>query len=68
MGCTCKSYGGYIAWKVVKWENSGRRWMATMQMDLREIGCKGVRWIKLAQNCVQWWVLVLEVTNIKLVN
>jgi hypothetical protein len=42
----------------------GRRWKATMKMDLREIGYKGGRWMTLAQDSVQWWVLVIEVTNL----
>jgi len=33
-------------------------------MDLVEICCEDGRWIKLAQDCVQWWVLVLAVLNL----
>jgi hypothetical protein len=30
-------------------------------MDLREMGCEAGRWIKLAEDRVQWWALVLAV-------
>jgi hypothetical protein len=32
-------------------------------MDLMEIGCEDGRWMELAQDRVQWWVLVLAVLN-----
>jgi hypothetical protein len=31
--------------------------------DVRESGCKDVKWTKLAQYHVQWWVLVLTALN-----
>jgi len=34
-------------------------------MDLREIGCEDGRWMELAQDCVQWWALVLAVLNLE---
>ena len=33
------------------------------KMDLMEIGCEDRRWMELAQDRVQWWVLVLMVLN-----
>ena len=32
-------------------------------MDLQEVGCGGMDWIKLAQDTDRWWELVNEVTN-----
>jgi hypothetical protein len=32
-----------------------------IKMDLRKIGCEDVRWMKLAQDCVQWRDLVCAV-------
>jgi len=32
-------------------------------MDLVEIGCEDGRWMELAEECVQWWALVLAVLN-----
>ena len=34
------------------------------RMELREIGCEDGRWMELAQDCVQWWALVLAVLNL----
>jgi hypothetical protein len=33
-------------------------------MDLREIGCEDDKWMELAQDRVQWRVLVLAVLNL----
>jgi hypothetical protein len=32
-------------------------------MDLMEIGCEDGSWIELAQDCVQWWAMVLVVLS-----
>jgi len=32
-------------------------------MDLQEVGCGGMDWIKLAQNSDRWWALVDVVMN-----
>jgi len=37
---------------------------ATTVLDLMEIGCEDGRWMELAQDCVQWWALVLAVLNL----
>jgi hypothetical protein len=34
------------------------------RMELREIGCEDGRWMELAQDCVQWWALVLAMLNL----
>jgi hypothetical protein len=34
-------------------------------VDLRELGCEDVRWMELAQDCVQWRALVLGVLNLR---
>jgi hypothetical protein len=33
-------------------------------MELRETGCEDGRWIELAQDCVEWWAMVLAVFNL----
>ena len=34
------------------------------KMDLNEIDCEDGRWLKLGEDCVQWWGLVLAVLNL----
>jgi hypothetical protein len=41
-----------------------RRWEYNIKMDLREIGWKGVDWIRLAQDRDQWWDHVNTVMNL----
>jgi len=31
-----------------------RRWEYNVKMNLKQLGCEGVDWIKLAQNRVHW--------------
>jgi hypothetical protein len=38
-----------------------RRWVDNIKIDLREIGWVGVDWVDLAQDRVQWRVLVNKV-------
>jgi len=33
---------------------------------LRGLGCEDGRWMKLAQDRVQWWTLVLAVLNLRI--
>jgi hypothetical protein len=42
-----------------------RRWEDNIKMDLREIGIYGKNWIRLAQDTVQWQVLVNTVMNLQ---
>jgi hypothetical protein len=39
------------------------RWV-DIKMDLKETGCEDVDWIHLAQDRVQWWVLVNVVMSL----
>jgi len=34
-------------------------------MDLQEVGCEGMDWIKLAQDKGGWWALVNAVMNLR---
>jgi hypothetical protein len=40
------------------------RWEDNIKIDLSEIGISGANWIGLAQNRVQWWILVNTVMNL----
>jgi hypothetical protein len=42
-----------------------RRWVDSIEMDLREIGSDGMDWIKLAQDRDQWRALVNTVMNLR---
>jgi len=42
-----------------------RRWEDNNKMDLQEVGCGGVDWIKLAQNMDRWRALVNPVMNLR---
>ena len=42
-----------------------RRWEDNIKMDLQEVGCGGMDWIKLAQDRDRWWVLVNVVMNLR---
>jgi len=39
------------------------RWEDNIKMDLQEVGCRGMDWIKLAQDKNRWWALVNVVMN-----
>jgi len=36
-------------------------------MHLRKIDCQDGRWLQLAQDFVQWWVLVIMVLNLQVI-
>jgi hypothetical protein len=37
-----------------------------INMDLQEIMCEGVDWIKLALDRIQWWVVLKTVMNLRI--
>ena len=41
------------------------RWEDNIKMDLQEVGCGGMDWIKLAQDRDRWQALVNVVTNLQ---
>ena len=41
-----------------------RRWEDNIKMDLQEVGCGGLDWIKLAEDRDRWWTLVNAVMNL----
>ena len=41
------------------------RWEDNIKMDLQEVGCGGMDWIKLAQDRARWQELVNVVTNLR---
>jgi hypothetical protein len=44
---------------------SRRRWVDSMKMDVREIGCDVVDWIVVAHDSDQWRALVNTVLNLR---
>ena len=42
-----------------------RRWEDNIQMDIQEIGCGGMDWIKLAQDRDRWRALVNVAMNLR---
>ena len=44
----------------------GRRWGDNINMDLQEMGCGDMDWIKLAQNRDRWRELVNAVMNFRI--
>ena len=40
-------------------------WEDNIKMDLQEVGCGGMDWIKLAQVRDRWWALVTVVMNLQ---
>ena len=41
-----------------------RRWVDNIRMDLQEVGCGHVDWIRLAQDRDRWRTLVIAVMNL----
>jgi hypothetical protein len=39
-------------------------WLDNIKMDLEEVGCGGMEWIKLARGRDRWWALVNAVMNL----
>jgi len=68
MGEACSAYGGeerrmqgFDGGKIDGKRPLGkprRRWEDNIKIDLQEVGCGGVDWIKLAQGRDRWRVLV----------
>ena len=42
-----------------------RRWEDNIKMDLQEVGCRGMDWIKLAQDRDRWWGVANAVMNLR---
>jgi hypothetical protein len=42
-----------------------RRWEDNIKMDIREVGCGGMKWIELAQDRDRWRALVNVVMNLR---
>ena len=40
------------------------RWEDNIKMDLQEVGCGGMDWIRMAQNRGRWWALVKVVLSL----
>jgi hypothetical protein len=42
-----------------------RRWEDNINMDLQEVGCRGMDWIRLTQDRDRWRALVNAVMNLR---
>ena len=42
-----------------------RRWEDNIKMDLQEVVCEGMDWIKVVQDRDRWWALVTAVMNLR---
>ena len=74
MGGACSTYGerrGVYRVLVGKPEGKrplgrpSRRWEASINMDLQQVGCGVMDWIELAQNRGRWRALVTAVMSIR---
>jgi len=41
------------------------RWEDNINIDLQEVGCRGMDWIELAEDSDRWWALVNAVMNLR---
>ena len=48
------------------WGDPKRRWEDNIKMDLQEVGCGGMDWIKLAQDRDRWRALVNAIMNLRI--
>jgi hypothetical protein len=46
-------------------EGPGHTWEDNIKIDLKEMRCVGVNWIRLAQDTVRWWSLVNTTINLR---
>ena len=74
MGGACSAYGeGGGVYRVLVGKPEGkrplgrprRRWEDNIKIDLQEVGCWGMEWIRLAQDGDRWRVLVNAVMNLR---
>jgi len=67
----CSTYGGRRLYRVLVWKperkrslgKPRRKWEDNIKMDLQEVECGDMDWIKLAQDRDRWWALVFAVVN-----
>jgi len=56
-------------YRVLVWEHEGKgplgRWENNITMDLEDVGCGGVDWVKLAQDRDRWRALVYAVVSLR---
>ena len=74
MGGACSAYGGLERCiQGVGGETGGKEtigkprgsWQDNIKMDLQEVKCGGMEWIKLAQDRDRWLALVNAVMNLR---
>ena len=74
MGGTCSSMGERRgAYRVLAVKHEGKRplgrprhkWEDNIKMDLQEVGCEGMDWIRLTQDKERWRHVVNEVMNLR---
>ena len=74
MGWACGAYGwGKVVYRVLVGKPEGkrplgrprRRWVDNIRMELQEVVCGGMDWIRLAQDRDRWRTLVSAVMNFR---
>ena len=74
MGWACGAYGrGEGVYRVLVGKPEGRRplgkpmrrWVDNIRMDLQEVGCGYMDWIRLAKDRDMWRTLVSAVVNLR---
>jgi len=74
MGWACGAYGCGETCTMFWWGNLRERKLLgdpgadgrmILRMDLQEVGCGGLDWMKLAQDCDRWRTFVNEVMNLR---
>jgi hypothetical protein len=59
-----ENLSGEAPWKVPTC-NTEKEAGGSNEIDLREMDCRGRSWMELSQDRVDWWVLVLATSNLR---
>jgi hypothetical protein len=68
-----ESKGNFFIYHVLMWNSEGkkslgrsrRKWEDNVKIDLQEVGCGAIDWIKLAEDRERWRALLNAVMNLR---